>query len=352
MNGWPNAGVIGSVNRRDAEGSDGIPRPQARRPSPGSWDRGRGDRFVSVGHRPEALAHPGSRNRPRRSSSAVATASISSVRRSCTSSAAADGPPASLSRSTKAMSYQSLAPRRENAAALESRNLASPRRSPRRCGRPRRSGRAVRALPPRTRSPDRPACPHRSSRRSGTRFPRKAVPEPALRARRIPAVPRSGGQCATAPSPPSPAPPGNGGAAHRLPTTSRRCSTASSPRTPMVRRSAYTRGHGATRRSPRVSASRLAVAVGNGRRVRRPPSMGCRIAEELPDHRQPFAEPGARPDAPPGILQVGRVGAQLAARDRPGGVRIAGQGRPYSDGGGPVRKLPAGATTISGHSAQ
>ena len=75
--------------------------------------------------------------------------------------------------------------------------------------------------PPRTRSPDRPARPHRSSRRAGMRFPRKAVPEPALRARRIPAVPRSGGRCATAPLPPSPAPPAYGAAAQRSRTTSR-----------------------------------------------------------------------------------------------------------------------------------
>ena len=34
MNGWPNASMIGSVNRRDAEGSERIPRPQAWRPPP------------------------------------------------------------------------------------------------------------------------------------------------------------------------------------------------------------------------------------------------------------------------------------------------------------------------------
>ena len=71
------------------------------------------------------------------------------------------------------------------------------------------------------------------------------------------------------------------------------------------------------------------------------------VAKELPDHRQPLAEcqgargeavteivdahvveACARPDAPPRMLQVGEVGARLAALDHPEVVRIAGQRRP------------------------
>jgi hypothetical protein len=71
---------------------------------------------------------------------------------------------------------------------------------------------------------------------------------------------------------------GRGGcvAVHRSRTTSSRCIAISSSRTPVRRTSAKTVGHGATRR-PRVVPTRRAVAgLANGRRTRRPPSIGRR----------------------------------------------------------------------------
>ena len=64
-----------------------------------------------------------------------------------------------------------------------------------------------------------------------------------------------------------------------------------------------------------------------------------RVTEQLANHRQTFAdqetaageamtqvvdphivEPGARPDAPPGVLKVGQMAPRLASRDHPRAV--------------------------------
>lgn len=63
---------------------------------------------------------------------------------------------------------------------------------------------------------------------------------------------------------------------HRPWRNSRRCSAASSPRTPSVRRSAYTRGQGATRRPAVSVASSREVTVGKGRNVSLPSAIGRR----------------------------------------------------------------------------
>ena len=110
--------------------------------------------------------------------------------------------------------------------------------------------------------------------------------------------------------------------------------------------------------------------LGSGRLHRVPRQMrvsrrdlNLRVAEQLPDHRQALAQrqrargkavpqvvdayvaqAGARPDAPPRVLQVGEMGARLPAGNDPGIVRVARQGGEHRSSryppGGVGRRCP------------
>ena len=90
----------------------------------------------------------------------------------------------------------------------------------------------------RTRSRGRAARRHRWFPRAGDHFRHRADPGPGPRARQMPADPRSDGRCGQARVPRLPVPLGCGAVLHWARIISRRFSAASSPRTPLTRRSA------------------------------------------------------------------------------------------------------------------
>ena len=99
--------------------------------------------------------------------------------------------------------------------------------------------------------------------------------------------------------------------------TSRRCSAASSPRTPVSRRSAYTRGHGTLRSRGLTSADkRRVIGEENGLSSSRPPSMSLSPAVCAAASLAGLA-------ASTSPRQVGASGTRRVPGDSPAGRRSA-----------------------------